>query len=58
VSCWHLDEPRAGDTIGDVPRDFDWNDRVLGSVQDERRHPDRRQDVTDVDLFVHEGESL
>ena len=54
----HLDEPRSGDAIGDVPRDVDRHDRVLGSVHDERRHADRWQHVTDVDLPVHEGESL
>ncbi len=27
-------------------------------MQDEGRHPDRRQHGTDVDLFVHESESL
>ena len=32
--------------------------RVLGAVQDERRHPDERQDVPDVDLLVHPQERL
>ena len=58
MSRVHLDEPRPGDAIGDVPRDVDRHDRVLGSVQDKRRHPDRRQHVADVDLFVHERKSL
>jgi hypothetical protein len=53
-----FDEPRPGNAIGDVPPHVDRHDRVVGSVQDECRHADRRQHMTNVDLLVQPGESF
>ena len=51
-----LDERGAGNVLGDVAPFLDRQALVVGAVQHQRRHADRRQDVTDVDLGVHLGQ--
>ena len=51
-----LDELRAGDLRCEIPALRDVDVVVAGAVEDERRDPDRRQDVPDVDVRVHAQE--
>ncbi len=53
-----LDEARSRNAIGHVLGYADGDDRVLGSMDDESGYADRRQDVADVDLLVHQREGL
>ena len=48
-----LHHPRPGNVLGDVAARLDGGDLVLVGVDDQRRHPDRRKDVADVDQSVH-----
>ena len=48
-----LDEARARDVLGEEPAFLDVGVAVVGAVHDERRHPDRGQDVAHVDRRVH-----
>ena len=48
-SC-QLDPLGVGDVLGQVPARLDRDDAVARAVEDECGHPDRGQDVTDVDL--------
>jgi hypothetical protein len=53
IGARHLDEPGAGDPLGDVPALVDVHVGVVCPVDQDRRNPDRGQDLPDVDLRVH-----
>ena len=48
----------ARNPVSEVSARLDRYEPVLGAVQNERRHPDERQDVADVELLVHPQERL
>src|SRR5262249_21347403 len=53
VRARELHEPRTRDLRRDVPTLFDLRIAVVGPMNDDRGHANRRQDVTDVDVGVH-----
>ena len=53
-----LDELGPGDPAGEISPSVDVDPAVSRVVQNERRHPDRRQHVPDVDLDVHALQGL
>ncbi len=50
VDAGQLDELRAGYVLGEIASVLDAEPARLGSVDDERRHPDPRQEVPHVTL--------
>jgi hypothetical protein len=57
VSAGHGDKARVLDVVGEVTPLIDRDDRVVLPVDDQRRRPDRRQDVPNVDLEEHAHDS-
>ena len=57
VLARQLDEAGSLDLLGEPASLFVGDDRILGRVEDERRHVDRRRHVANVDLApeAHEG---
>src|SRR6516164_782951 len=53
VISGQLDVFRAGNVLSQIAAGLDVAARVAGSMHDERRHADRRQDRTDINLGVH-----
>ena len=53
IVAGQLDQRRARDPAGDVAAFVDRQQPIVGAVQDQRRHADRRQHVADVDVGVH-----
>ena len=51
-----LDIARAGNVLGEITSTLDVDGHVFGSMDDKRRHPDRREDIADIDLAVHAHE--
>jgi hypothetical protein len=49
----HLDEPGVGDVLGEVSPVRHVDQAVVRAMQDQRRDPDRGQDVPDVELAEH-----
>jgi hypothetical protein len=58
VVARQLDVSGARNIVSQVPSSLDWDERIALAMQDQCRHPDRRQKMADVDLVVrpHQGE--
>ena len=57
VIAGKLGEPRAGDPLSQVTAPLDETARIAGPMDDQRRHLDGRQYVSDIDLRSHAHES-
>ena len=55
IVAGQLHEARAGDQARDVAALLDAQAAIAGTMHDQRRHLDRRQDVADVDLRRSSG---
>jgi hypothetical protein len=56
VSSWKLDIARAWNVLGEITSTLHVDGHVFGPVDDKGGHPDRGDNVTDVDLAVHPHE--
>src|SRR5437899_9616061 len=56
VATRQLDVPRTRDRASEVPRVLDVADLVFDGMEDQRGHPDRRRDITHVDVVRHPHE--
>src|ERR1700738_2540707 len=56
VLSWKLDIARTGNVLGEIASTLHVDSHIFQAVNDEGRHPDRRNDTTDIDLAVHAHE--
>src|SRR5579871_4128250 len=52
VVAGQLDVFGARDIASQIPSRFDRNERIAFAMKDQRRHPDRRQQMADVDFVI------